>query len=259
MRASTVAVITGLLLLSWKTPSDTWLTEKQKGYTVFYRDTDRNRIDEYMPYINKGVKEAGVFFSGNYKKEFGVYIHPNRNSMDAQWQKDWNMPEFRSECWMVASGTAQKLDLLSPSVWKEEACEHVYSETINTQRLITHELVHVFHGQQNASPDFSQTEGIDWFVEGLATYASGQCDSLRMREVRKALLENKIPASLDQFWTGKLKYGLSGSMVMYIDRRFGRKKLNELLVFSKKSEILSSLNIIEAELMEGWKKFVNNS
>lgn len=259
MRISILTALTGLLLLSWKTGADTWMTEKQNTFTLLYKEADKNNIAEYLPYLNTGMKSVSRFFSEEYRHSFDVYIHPERKSMETQWQKDWNMPDFKSECWMVASGTAKKLDLLSPKQWGKEACEHIYSETEKTQGLITHELAHVFHGQHNASPDFSNIEGIDWFVEGLATYASGQCDSLRMEQVRIALQENKIPGSLDQFWTGKLKYGLSGSMVMYIDSLFGRKKLIGLLAFSKKSEILSSLNITEAELMGGWKKFVNNS
>ena len=59
--------------------------------------------------------------------------------------------------------------------------------------MITHELIHVYHGQLNVSPDFSNTEGIDWFIEGLATYASGQCDSMRISEVKVAIENNKIP------------------------------------------------------------------
>jgi len=61
--------------------------------------------------------------------------------------------------------------------------------------------VHVFHAQLSSSPDFSDTEGIDWFVEGLATYASGQLDSLRLKEIKNAIIENNAPASLDSFWT----------------------------------------------------------
>jgi hypothetical protein len=127
------------------------------------------------------------------------------------------MPEFKSECQMVASGIATKLDVISPKMWDTEACEHYYSDNQKTQRLITHELVHVYHGQWNQSPDFSNVEGIDWFVEGLATYASGQCDEQRIADVKKAITENKVPSSLDNFWTGKNKYGLSGSVVQFID------------------------------------------
>ena len=73
-------------------------------------------------------------------------------------------------------------------------------------------MVHVCHGQFNSSPDFS------WFVKGLATYASGQFDSLRLEEIKKAVVENKIPVSLNSFWTGNLRYELSGSVVLFIDK-----------------------------------------
>ena len=124
---------------------------------------------------------------------------------------------------MVASGIAGKLDMISPKVWDKEAYEHSYSEPEKVQWLTTHELVHVYHAQLTSSPDFSDTEGIDWFVEGLATYTSGQCGSSRIKEIKKAIAENKIPGTLDGFWKGNLKYGLSGS-------------------FNKKQAILSTLN-----------------
>src|SRR6187551_2042138 len=109
------------------------------------------------------------FFKSPFKNRFQLFIHPNRQSLDSSWQKDWNMPAFKSECWMVASGIATRLDVISPRRWDKEACEHVYAETKKTQLLITHELIHVYHGQLNTSPDFSNVDGIDWFVEGLAT------------------------------------------------------------------------------------------
>jgi hypothetical protein len=183
-------------------------------------------------------------------------VHLNRHSLDSAWQKDWNMPTFKSECWMVASGVASKLDMISPKMWDKESCEHKYEDSQKTQQLITHELVHVYHGQLNASPDFSNIEGLDWFVEGLATYASGQCDSVRIAEVKKAILENNLPKTLDSFWSGKLKYGLSGSVVMYIDKHYGRVKLKELLSFNKKADLFSALNTTAPELLDGWKIYM---
>ena len=61
---------------------------------------------------------------------------------------------------------------------------------------------------------------------------------------------------LDKFWTGNLKYGLSGSLVMFIDHKFGRQKLIELLKFNKKTELLAKLNIEEQELLFGWKQYI---
>jgi len=168
------------------------------------------------------------------------------------------MPEFKSECWMVGSGIAQKLDLLSPIRWDELSCEHSYTDTDKTQALITHELTHVFHGQLNASPDFSEVSGIDWFVEGLAVYVSGQLDVSRIKEVKSALAQGQIPDSLENFWTGRLKYGLSGSVVMYIDKTYGRPALEKLLPFNNLNALLGSLGTSENKLLEGWKSYLNS-
>jgi hypothetical protein len=98
--------------------------------------------------------------------------------------------------------------------------------------------------------------GIDWFVEGLATYASGQCDSTRISEVQKAVTENRIPSTLNKFWRGELKYGLSGSVVMFIDNKYGRKKLTSLLKYSDIYDVLSYLETTETELPSGWKAYI---
>lgn len=245
-----------LSLISWQIFQKNWTAEKHKGYTLHYTSSDSINKNEYNILIANGIKAVNIFFQSSYKSEFDVFIHPSRQSLDSAWQKDWNMPTFKSECWMVASGVGNKLDILSPLLWDKQSCEHSYLETTKTQQLITHELFHVYHGQLNISPDFSNVEGVDWFVEGLATYASGQCDSLRITEVKKAVAKNAFPKTLDNFWTGKIKYGLSGSVVMYIDYKYGREKLKELLPFNKKSEMLSNLKITEAELLSNWQNYI---
>lgn len=248
--------ICGWLLIGWKAADNNWIIQKHHGYHLFFKSPDKQNTRDYNKIVQHGVASVNHFFSSPYKKEFDVFIHPNRTSLDSTWQQDWNMPDFKSECWMVASGTATKLDMISPKMWDKESCEHHFADTKKTQQLITHELVHVYHGQLNASPDFSNTESIDWFVEGLATYASGQCDSLRIAEVKKAIAENKIPESLDDFWKGKIKYGLSGSVVMFIDYKYGRTQLRELLPFNKKADILNALKSTEPNLLEAWKSYM---
>lgn len=239
-------------------PEMNWLSKKQKGYTLIYTAIDKNSTKAYNKIIRKGIKSAKSFFHSPFRESFTIVIHPSRESLDSTWQKDWGMPAFKSECWMVASGVAAKLDMISPKLWDELSCEHHYSETIKTQQLITHELIHVYHGQLNVSPDFSNVEGIDWFVEGLATYASGQCDADRIAEVKMAINDNKIPKSLDNFWTGKIKYGLCGSVVQYIDHRYGRETLIALLPVNKKSDLLKTLKITENELLDNWKSYIQS-
>lgn len=251
-------LLAALLSGGWKVTDQYWTKEKHNGFSLIFTPADKNNTAGYQKLIENGIVSVSSCFKSQFKQEFDVYIQPSRHALDSTWRKDWNMPEFRSECWMVASGVASRLDMISPQLWDKESCEHKYSESAHTQQLITHELVHVFHGQLNASPDFSNTEGIDWFVEGLATYVSGQLDSAGISEVKKAINGNRIPESLDSFWTGKLRYSLSGSVVMFIDIKYGREKLTELLPLNKKSDILPALNTTEKELLESWKNYIIN-
>jgi hypothetical protein len=239
--------------------SSEWKSWKTNEFSIHYMAEDATVVNQYGLWTKRGLKSTELFFGRKFKSDFSVYVHPDRNSLDAQWQKDWQMPTFKSECWMVASGIATKLDLLSPRVWSTQSCEHNEADTVATQQVITHELIHVFHGQQNASPDFSAVDGIDWFVEGLATYASGQLTSAKLNGIKKALQEGTLPTTLDKFWTGKWKYGLSGSMVMFIDKTYGREKLKSLLPLATKVEILNAFQISEEKLLNDWKKFIVDS
>ena len=247
------------LLFSWTPARDKWIIEKHDGYSLFYTTSDKKNIDDYKVYFENGKITVEEFFRSTFNTAFDIYIHPDRTSLDSTWQKDWGMPDFKSQCWMVASGVADKLDLISPKMWDSLSCEHSYSDMLNTQRLITHELVHVYHGKQNASPDFSDVSGIDWFVEGLAVYVSGQCDSIRISQVKEAISENKVPESLENFWTGNLRYGLSGTVVMYLDKEFGREKLTSLLKYNHIGELLVSLGTDESEIMDGWEKYMEST
>lgn len=251
-------LISGLIiiLVSWTSGISNWIVENHIGYKILYTKIDNENKNEYLPYIDSGIKSVQNFFDISYKKEFEIYIHPSRLSLDSQWSKDWKIPDFKSECWMVASGVANKLDMISPKFWDKEACEHSSSDKIEIQQIITHELVHVFHGQINISPDFSDVTGLDWFVEGLAVYVSGQCDTSSFSEIKNVISENKVPLSLDSFWTGKLKYKLSGSVALFIDNKFGRGKLTELLKFNRKEELLKALGITELELLTQWHDYI---
>ena len=255
---TSVFLVLALSQSGWIVPGNNWLVKEYEYYTLMFTSADQPNIIDYNKFLASGINSVGTFFNSCFHKKFTIVIHPGRHSLDSTWQTDWKMPEFKSECWMVASGMATKLDMISPVFWETETCEHNYSDKKSMQQLITHELIHVYHGQVNKSPDFSNVEGIDWFVEGLATFASGQCDSKRIAMVKEAIAGDKVPSSLDNFWTGKVKYGLSGSMVMFIENKYGRIRLKELLPLTKKSEILSSLQTTEPELLKEWEKYIRN-
>ncbi|WP_339915879.1 peptidase MA family metallohydrolase [Yeosuana marina] len=246
------------LLCSFTFVKSTWLQKNNEDYTLFYTSNDSENLKEYESFLKNGINVVHDFFQEPFNTNFDIYIHPNRASLDSTWQKDWGMSNFKSQCWMVASGVASKLDIISPKRWDSLACEHVYANITKTQRLITHELVHVFHGQKNKSPDFRNVTGIDWFVEGLATYVSGQCDADRIAKVKNAVLENKAPTSLNNFWKGNLKYGLSGTMVMYLNEKYGHDILVHLLEYNDVKEVFMLLNTTELEILQGWKDYIIN-
>lgn len=122
-------VCSAIAHINWKTIAKNWIIEKHKGYNLLYTSTDKKNKKEYIMLVENGLLSVKTFFNSSYNKLFDIYVHPNRYSLDSSWQKDWNMPDFKSECWMVASGVATKLDMISPRLWDKKACEHIYSET----------------------------------------------------------------------------------------------------------------------------------
>lgn len=250
-------VLVGILIFLPQ-KSEEWNRKKLDGITLYFHAEKEDVVQDISNFSIKGKSKIQEFFGKQFKDSIAIYIHSNRAELDKIWQSDWNYPEFKSECWMVASGIAKKVDILSPNQWEKEACEHSYSDKNATFLLVTHELIHSYHGQVNKSPDFSDVEGIDWFVEGLAVYASGQLTPDRKSPIKQFIENNKSPKKLDDFWKGKYKYGLSGSMVQFIDQTYGRQNIIELLPMNNIKDILSHLKISESELIENWENSFKN-
>ena len=230
-----------------------WKKSIQKGYTVYYTTDDENQLKKLNTYLESGINNIVTFFGNAFQDTFNVYIFPDRLSLDKQWQQDWGDPKFRSECWMVASGVGHRLDILSPNAWNKEACDHNANDSTEIRQVIWHELIHVFHGQNNPDHTFSYIEKLDWLVEGVATFVSGQLDEKRLQRIKQMINDDRTPSSLDNFWKGQEKYGLSGSIVAYINKAYGREKLFHLLKFTNKQEALKFLGLSEEQLLKAWK------
>ena len=235
-----------------------WQSYKKDRLNLKYTEADKAEIDKLAEFLTNGNRAVKKFFGKKSPESFEVYVFPDRKSLTEAWRKDWNAPDFESQCWMVASGTASKLTMLSPRTWKREACEHNPDDAADTQRVVTHELVHVFHGQHNPNPNFDGMDDVGWFVEGLAAYASGQLDSVKLASAREAIEKGKAPEALEKAWSGKYRYGVAGSIVKYIDTKFGRRMLLKMLKGTTEKELLGMLDLTEGDLLSGWKDFVLN-
>lgn len=226
---------------------------EREGVSLELTAADRDEAGDLATFVARGREEIEAFAGTAFPKPFVVRVFPSRAALTAAWSREWNVPDLKAECWMVASGTAKGLTLLSPRVWKTEACEHDAADRTATQKLVTHELTHTFHGQSNPSPEFDGLEEIGWFVEGVATFTAGQVDERRLAAARKAVAEGKAPATLARVWSGPNRYGFAGSLAGWIDGKWGRKTTLALLRETKQSEILARLGMTEDELLAAWK------
>jgi hypothetical protein len=94
-----------------------------------------------------------------------------------------------------------------------------------------------------------------WLIEGLSTYVSGQLTWAKIQSVKEQLAAGKSPEVLVDFWKGEIRYQQAGSFVKYIDEKYGREKLFDLLKLTTLEEMMKTLGTTEKELVTGWKDF----
>jgi hypothetical protein len=199
-----------------------------------------------------GTAQVERFFGAPFPRAIDFRLAPDRAAFDAAFPPALGMG--KTQCWMVGMGVADLMVVLSPSDWKAEACDHDPADAGELQRLIAHELTHVYHGQHNAHGDFAGEDDLAWFIEGVAVLASGQLTEARIAQVRAAIAGGTAPAKLDDVWSGKLKYGFAGSLAAYVDRRWGRATIRRLLAATSNAEALAMLGTTEAKLLTDWRE-----
>ena len=240
-----------------------WLAQTRANYTLHYGPADRTHIAEYEGFFKKGIAANEAFLGSTYPKQFDIYIYQDRASLDIDLQKVLHEPKYKSPCWLAAYGESNGVHLLSLLRWDVETCEGrytTYADKEKTQKLITHELTHVFHGQTIRGHHLNND--ISWFAEGLAVSVAGQLGPSDIHQVQAALRAHAVPGSLNGIASSDailLRYSMMGSLVMYIDRNYGRAKLKGLLPLDSQKEILSSLGVTEVPFLDRWKLFMLNS
>lgn len=225
-----------------------------EGYTLDDRTDDAFEAADVRAMVEQGMTQVEAFFGAPFPRAFEVVLVPDRAAFSAALPAEWGLGE--TQCWMVASGVSDRLYLLAPSSWSREACEHDPHDRAHVRGIVVHELVHVYHGQHNPTGDFTGCDAIGWFVEGLATYASGQLEREHAGRARAAIEAGTAPRTLEDAWSGKYRYGIAGSLAGLVDRAYGRAAIVELLSATSEEEILASLELGEDELLELWRGWV---
>lgn len=227
---------------------------QQPGWKIVGTLPDKQEMDLLLESLDSGQKRIEQFFGKPFSKPFEVEVFPDRPAFDQYFSKRWKVPKTQS--WMVASGVSDKLTMLSRKVWKTQASEHKPEDEPHYRELIAHELVHVYHGQRNPTGDFEGMDDLGWLVEGLAVYVSGQLDKSHRLAAHDAIRLGKGPRTLSNAWSGRYRYGVCGSMVQWIDQKWGRASLDALMKVTKQDDALKVLEISEKEFLHGWEQFV---
>jgi hypothetical protein len=243
------AVVAGVLLLLAGCASGPAASTGSLNYAVA-DDADRARLD---PLLVEGMQAVSDTLGLPWQQPLTVAIVPDRAAFTASFPPEYGLTE--TECWMVAWAVADRLTVLSPSDWRAEACEHDPDDTEHLTLLLRHELVHALHGQHNPTRDFTGMDAMGWFVEGLATYASGQLELEHAEDARHAVAEGKAPQALADAWSGRYRYGVSGSLVLYLDQRCGRDALRRMMAATTQGELLAIAGLDEDELLRAWAEW----
>jgi hypothetical protein len=204
--------------------------------------------------LTQGRKRVEAFFGKPFSRPFDVEVFPDRAAFDRYFQKRWKAP--KTEPWMVAAGVADRFMILSPRVWKTQAVEHSPADAAHLRDLIAHELVHVYHGQHNPTGDFDGMDDLGWFVEGLAVYVSGQLSREHRGAAKEAIRAGKEPRQLANAWSGRFRYAVCGSMVEFVDQRWGRDVVWKLLGVTKPEAALRILGVTETQFVKDWQRYV---
>ena len=234
-------------------PADEWLVVTRAGFSIRVVRADSALVPIVGDAIRDGERIATTFFGAAPLQSYSIAIYPDRATLTDRWRIAWQLPAFQAQCWLIAAAWSTELDLLSPRAWSRDACGHDADNITHIRNVLAHEVVHVLHGQLGQHANLGSMLNAQWFTEGLATYVSGMLDVDYAGIVRARLNAGLAPRTLAEVWSDGANYPLSGSIVRYIDRRYGRAAVRGLLTARSTSEILTRLGVSEADLLAAWR------
>jgi len=232
---------------------DEWLTVNVAGLPIHAVRADSTLAHFVGGAIHDGEILATGFFTVGPLQPFEISVYPDRESLTEHWRAAWQQPSFQAPCWLIAAAWATELDLLSPRVWSRDACGHDANNQTHIRNVLAHEVVHVLHAQVGQHPSLGTLLNAQWFTEGLATYVSGMLDVDYAGVVDARLGAGFAPTTLAEVWNDQANYPLSASIVRYIDHRYGRAALRDLLPARSTTTILTQLGVAETDLLTAWR------
>ncbi len=224
-----------------------WRQIARDSVTLFYGSADTAGAPVWSRYAARAVQRNQQFFARQYTRAPLLRVYAQRDSFVAQMRSVFAIAQL--PCWMIGAGTASEVTLLTPRVWETQACSNS-ADSVNVDRVITHELVHVLHRQLAPT---QQLGALQWLLEGVAFLAAGQYTSSARAATIQQLRSGFELSQLESAWSSPNGYALSASMVDHIDRTRGRALLTGLLSLGSEAAVLGALQLTEAEFLQQWR------
>lgn len=191
-----------------------WLTRSRGDFTLYYQSADADRSANLLDQAVAGGARIATELTP-ISAPVSIRVYPDRTLLDPAWRQMMGAPNFQFECWMIAGASASTVLMLSPRAYTCNPTDAGY-----VAKVVVHELVHVVHRRANTDPSCARMGPATWFVEGLATYLSGQHDEGARRAAEDAL-RNTANLRLATLWSGSAGYPLSAALVAYLDATRG--------------------------------------
>ena len=183
---------------------------------------------------------------------FNIFIAPSRKEYDRFVAHLTKIPTSKGR---VAQPQMADLYLLSPNAYPKDA-ESVYLGPNGVydkglyRRTVVHEAVHM--AEEYLSPKGAMETRPQWWKEGLAVYVSGQYKKDRdIKELIKSSLD-KIPDIRGV--KGANSYVWGWSIIRYIETRFGKNKILNILEKQVDLDLHKTFKIQQQVFEKEWQK-----
>lgn len=221
---------------------------------VIFTDRDENVVGETYDAAVSAVRSVLRYFG--LKLEFpliNLFIVPSRKEYDRFVAHLTRVP---TDKWRLGQPQGHDFYLISPNSYPADVSANYLDSEGACDRgmyksFIKHEIVHMV--EELISPMGAMELRPQWWGDGLAVYITGQYrDRITSKCMKRDLAAGKIPG-IDGLKGGPA-YIWGWSLVRYIEKRFGRKKILEILQTTCEQDIPGLLKLGKKALERDWQK-----
>jgi hypothetical protein len=230
----------------------TWRYLTANGVKLGYTTADSGEAPSLLAAAVRGRAMIEAFAGVSLGDVVLTHIHPSRATLEPDWQQTFGTPPGGFQCWMIANANRSTVMMLSPRVWASDSCGQPRGDSVAARSVLAHEMMHTLHRRTYPDSLFRGMNQSGWLYEGIAVYSSGQMAERYDSQVAGAVAAGE-PATLASVLTTERGYAVAGSIVRYIDRKYGRAVLTDLMRRQGNPDILTRLGVTEAALLAEWR------